>query len=774
MHKLSLITIFFLSFSSSLFAQGFGKNKIQYDYKQWNYIQSKHFDIYYYDGGDPAAEFAAAVAESAYVQISKVIGYKMQERIVIILYNSHNEFEETNLSSQIQDESVGGFTEFFKNRIALPYDGHAEEFRHVIHHELTHAVELQYFYGTGPGAIITGITGFMLPGWFAEGTAEYFSRRWDTESDNFIRDAVLNGYLQPVPNLYGFLAYKGGQAFTYWIERKYGIGKVAQFIRVLKQRKNIDQAFKITFGMSQQEISKLWHDDMKAEYWPEFASRLKPSEFAEPITDHQKDINFVNNSPALSPDGSQIAYLSDNNGAFYIQILSTIDGKKARKLIGGQKENSFEEFKWLRPGISWSPDGREIVFSAKAGEHDVLYIVNVKSGDVSQKLVQPNLNGLWSPSWSPDGEHIAFMGAQRGQSDIYIWNIKEDTVKNVTNDRYSDLEPAWSPDGEHLVFTSDRSVFQKYEDAILPGELLDNTDIFIIHKNGTGIKQVTTDPYSDKSPIFYHSRDTLLFISDRNGIDNIYMATTHDGKEKPLTNFISGAQQLTLSAETHRLAFTSFYNGGYDIYLSKHPVSLWDTLDTLPLTHFRKTEGVNYRDFPSTTLQTADSTKLSKEVRPFRGFIFDDDFRKGKLANKSGALTDKAELPEDQRLLDNGQFIKRNYSPKYTLDYVGGYGGYDPFWGVQGYTQFILSDLMGNQYFALGLNIIRNLANSDFVLSWYYQPRRWDIGVSAFHFSNYYNTGQGIERLQHMGGQMNFQYPLSRFKRFEINAGYTY
>ncbi len=776
MLKRLLQVIFFgLVLSPGVQAQGFGQNKIQYEYQNWQYIQSKHYDIYFYDGGLPAAEFAAAVAESAYVHISEVVGFKMQARTVIILYNSHNDFEETNLSSQIQDESVGGFTEFFKNRVTLPYDGSAEGFRHVIHHELTHALQLQFYYGTGPGSIITGITGFMLPPWFAEGSAEYFSRRWDSESDNFIRDAVLANYLPPIPNLYGFLAYKGGQAFLYWVERKYGIGKIAQLNQVLKRRKNIEETFKSVFGMTQLEMTEVWHDDMKEEYWPEIAARQKPGDYAEAITDHQKNINFVNNSPALSPDGSRLAYLSDNNGAFYIHVLSTIDGEKARKLIGGQKENTLEEFKWLRPGISWSPDGSEIVFAAKAGQNDALYIVDATSGKKRKRLVQPQLNGMWSPAWSPDGSRIAFMGTRKGQSDIYLWYLEKDSVTNLTNDRYSDLEPTWSPNGSKIAFTSDRSTFQKgASDGALLVESLDNTDIFLMASDGSGLRQITADLFTDKSPVFYHSSDTLLFVSDRNGIDNIYFHALSSGEERPLTNLISGANQLTCSIKNQRLAFTSFHKGGYDIYLSKTPFTINDTLKSLRPTAFRKRSGINFRDFPDGGLQEADSTKLSKENRPYRKFVFDDDFKKGTFSEKNNLLAENTELPSDKRLSLNGKFIKRAYTPKFSLDYVGGYGGYDPFWGVQGYTQFIVSDLMGSHRIGVGLNIIRDLANSDLVIGWSYLPRRWDIGTQVFHFSNYFNTGQGIERLEHMGGQMNFQYPFNRFRRFEINLGYTY
>ena len=561
----------------------------------------------------------------------------------------------------------------------------------------------------------------------------------------------------------------------YWVERKYGIGKIAQFNRILKRRKNIEETFKAVFGMTQLELTKVWHDDLKAEYWPEIAARQKPAVNAEASTDHQKDTNFGNNSPALSPDGSRLAYLSDNNGAFYIHLLSTIDGKKARKLIGGQKENTLEEFKWLRPGISWSPDGREIVFAAKAGQNDALYIVDDNSGQKRKKLVQPHLNGMWSPAWSPDGTRIAFMGTSDGQSDIYLWNLPENSVANLTNDRYSDLEPTWSPDGSQIAFTSDRSVFlHNSQPEKLLVESLDNTDIYLMDSDGTDLRQITNNLFTDKSPVFYHSSDTLLFVSDRNGIDNIYFHALADGEERPLTNLISGANQLTCSMVNQRLAVTSFYNGGYDIYLSKTPFTANDTLKMLAPTAFRQRSGLRFRDFPAADLQAADSTALSKENRPYRSFVFDDDFKKASFSEKNNLLATEAISPDEDRITGDGKFRKKAYIPKFSLDYVGGYGGYDPFWGVQGYTQFIVSDLMGSHRIGVGLNIIRDLANSDIMLSWAYLPRRWDVGAQAFHFSNYFSTGQGIERLQHMGGQMNLQYPFNRFSRFEMNLGYTY
>ncbi len=169
-------------------AQYFGKNKVQHKTFEWHYLQSEHFDIYFTEGGEEIAAFTARVAEDSYIQLSKDLKYDLVDRIKMLVYNSHNDFGQTNVDLRPPEESVGGFTEFFKNRVVIPYEGEWEKFRHVIHHELTHAVMLQMVYGAGSQSIITGITQFQMPLWFIEGLAEHQSRGWDRRPE---REAQL-------------------------------------------------------------------------------------------------------------------------------------------------------------------------------------------------------------------------------------------------------------------------------------------------------------------------------------------------------------------------------------------------------------------------------------------------------------------------------------------------------------------------------------------------------------------------------------------------------
>ena len=92
--RYSILTIAIISLA---WGQSFGKNKVQYRDFDWSYIQTHHFDIYFYGGEQSLAEFTSDVAEEAYEQISKHLSWDLRKRVSILVYNSHNEFQQTNV-----------------------------------------------------------------------------------------------------------------------------------------------------------------------------------------------------------------------------------------------------------------------------------------------------------------------------------------------------------------------------------------------------------------------------------------------------------------------------------------------------------------------------------------------------------------------------------------------------------------------------------------------------------------------------------------------------
>lgn len=387
-------------------------------------------------------------------------------------------------------------------------------------HELVHAFMNDLLYGGGFPNSIYSQSAFQQPLWFAEGLSEYLSLGWDTKADMYIRDAALNGYLmQSSP-------YWGGNSIFRFIDDKYGSEKVAELVRKVKQMRDIDKALKSAIGIKFEDMVEQWELYIKRNYWPDIADRQKPDEIEHTtqMTDHEELKCFFNISPAISPNGDKIAFISDRNGYMDVYVMSAIDGKINKKIIDGQDTPDFEELHFLQPGLSWSPDGQNVALAAKSGKVDALYIVDVKSKK-SRKFIF-DLDGAFGSSWSPDGRQIAFQGSNNGQSDIYVYDVETGNLQQITNDIFSDYQPSWSADGKRIAFVSDRGNYVDTE--LLPDDFrmfkydFHNQDIYIMDADGNNLERITYTDYNESWPVWGPNDTKLAYASEKNGIANIF------------------------------------------------------------------------------------------------------------------------------------------------------------------------------------------------------------------------------------------------------------
>ena len=261
-------------------------------------------------------------------------------------------------------------------------------------------------------------------------------------------------------------------------------------------------------------MTEQWHKYIKKEYFPDVAGRDEVKDIAKRLTDHKEGNNFYNVSPTISPDGSKIAVLSDRSGYMDIYILDAVSGKKIKRLVKGSRSINFEELKFLQPGITWSPDSKQIVIAVKAGAHDALYLIDVNTG--KQEKIGFELDGVFTAAWGPDGRQLAFVGNEGGASDIYSYDLDTKEITNITDDVYSDTEPSWSPDGKKIAFVSDRGN-KSNRDATTAKDMLehnyDQRDIYTIDISSGDVSRITNTSYDENYPIlpgrlihFLHSR----------------------------------------------------------------------------------------------------------------------------------------------------------------------------------------------------------------------------------------------------------------------------
>ena len=768
--------LFFTMLLFPLLLPGFGKNKVQYRDFDWKYVQSTHFDVYYYGDTHHLASFCADVAESSYVALKRDFKHDIQNRIPILVYNTHNEFQQTNVIYSHIEESVGGFTEIFKDRVVIPFQGSYEDFRHVIHHELTHAVMFQIFYGGGVGSVVTGMARFQLPLWLAEGLAEYESLGWDTQSDMFMRDATLHGYIPPIDYMSGFMVYKGGQSLMNYIAEKYGSPKIGEILGKIRVARSVDRGLKQTLGVNTEELSKRWQKYLRKKYWPDIKGRDEPEDIAKKMTDHVKERHFINGSPSLSPKGDKLVYLSDQSDYIDIHLIRTVDHKHLGRLVKGQRSDLFEQLHWLRPGMDWSPDGDRIVFAAKGGGRDVLYVLDIQTRDVVQQY-DFEMDGIYSPAWSHDGNTIAFMGLTKGRSDIYLFHLEDETLEPLTLDVFSDMDPTWSPKGDALVFVSDRGDYteaptEKFE---IQNEYYQQYDLYSVDVQTKSVERLTHEEVNVKSPVFSPDANRIAYVSDRSGIDNIYILDRNTGESYAITNLVTGVSQISWSRDGSRLAFSSFYEGGYDIYLMTHPLDI-EAGSVIPketafVSKLRK-EKVDEKEVAVVKDTTSHSPALD-----FRHFVFDSRFQRGDISRdemKENTFLDTSEFKL------NGEYIIKDYKIRFTPDVITGGAGYSQFWGLQGSSQILFSDLLGNHQISLYTDLFYNFKNSNFQVGYFYLPKRTDVGGSIFHFSypyyySYYNTYGSLVyeyiRTRNYGMSLASSRPFDRYRR--LDAGLT-
>jgi Tol biopolymer transport system component len=799
MRRFILISLIICGVAVQMKAQNsvFGKNKVQYKNFHWQYLQTDHFDIYFSQDGYDIAQFAANASEAAYVSIKNLFRYDINNRISFVVYNSHNEFQQTNVVGEYMEEGIGGVTELFKNRVVVPFEGDYGQFRHVIHHELVHAVLNDMFYGGTIQSLISSKAPVQLPLWMNEGIAEYASLKWDNHSDMFLRDATVHNYLPPIEYLGGYFAYRGGQSVWYYISNKYGEQKIAEIFNRIKSVRSVENGFKSTIGLSVKELSERWQKEQKVYYWPDVAKREEPADFSyKRLTNHTKDDNFYNTSPAISPQGDKIAFISDRNDYFDVYLMSALDGKIIDKVVSGQKTKDFEELHLLTPGITWSPDGKKIALTVKAGEHDAIILVDIESG--KQEKIELELDGIFSVDWSKDGNFLTFVGVKAPQSDICLYNIATKEIKNLTSDIFSDMDPVFSPDGKTIYFSSDRGY--NTSPSMMPKDFkiwkynFGQTDLYSIDINSCVIRRITHQPHGSKtSPVISPDGKKIMYISDINGINNIYVQELDSGKFYPITNSISGLYQLSLSYDGSKLVFSSLNEAGFDIYLMLRPFERKLNVTSLEPTEFYKMKYQLPREekpkeiisvvTPSDTIAVrnnivvvADTVGMetgygSGAKADLANYIFSPD----KMRDTTNVPPQISQLDISDNQDSDGNYIPRRYKLNFSPDLIYGAANYSTFYGLEGSTILAFSDMLGDHQIVFQTNLMIDLKNSDYGLAYMYLPNRIDWGFQAFHNAKFLYLGTAnamfdtLYRFRTWGVGAIASYPIDRFNRIDLS-----
>ncbi len=244
---------------------------------------------------------------------------------------------------------------------------------------------------------------------------------------------------------------------------------------------------------------------------------------------------------------SRIAYINKAKGRYALQVADA-DGANPQTIVSSGE-----------PIISpaWSPDGSSIAYVSFEKKKPIIFIQSLTTG---QRITLASFKGNNSaPAWSPDGRKLAIVLSHSANSQIYTINADGTGLKQVTKSSAIDTEPAWSPDGKWIYFTSDRGGNpQIYKVSSLGGEAQrvtfqgehnlsphfspDGKFLGVVRKEGgryviatqdllSGQVQILSEGGQDESPSFAPNGRVILYAI-RAGGRGALAAVSSDGRVK--------------------------------------------------------------------------------------------------------------------------------------------------------------------------------------------------------------------------------------------------
>ncbi len=740
----------------------YGQNKVQYLSSDWRRLQTSHFDIYFNQEGDSVAHFTAERVEGIYQDLSGKLNHHLFRRIPILLHNSPNHFQETNVIRIPLPEAVGGFTEIFKNRIVLPFAGNWPEFAHVLKHEMVHAMVFDMMRGPGGGAmsIVRRLSG--VPLWFSEGLAEWASSPWNIESEFFLIDAVTNGYVPlPTGDMPGYLAYRGGQSFLKFIADNFGAQAIPQILVRMGQGFPLENAFLKVTQVSLEEWGELWIRELRRLYWPELGKRQYAKRISTPMIDHKKDNSYLNATPALSPNGKYLAYASDG-GNWEGIFIKDLEKEESWQIVKNGFVSEHESLHLLSSGFHFSPDSRQLVFISQSRGRDVFHIYDLESKKVVLEIHTP-YHTLRHPVFSPDGKKLAVSAQSTEGADIVIYDLESKTLEALTPDGYFEDHPAFSPDGQKIAFSTDR--FRTPGDTLNPNKL----DVVVMDIESRQMTRLTHSRWNSHSPAFDSTGRGLFFISDRTGLNNLWYCEISTGVATPVTDVLSSVESFSYNPQKDQLAYSLFERGGWNIFLMDDAQQL--RTDSPDSTYFlewaRHPERPYFRSFEIGLLQSYQQYQkdsLAKieenleeeegEEAHLRAIVQRDSLRlKDSLEYVREAYSDTAtEFISDEVVRKEGRYLVTPYEPDWSLDQatvlagVAGGGGAGVSFGGQALVTF--SDLTGDQELQFQLLASGSSFDEiDFFGAYRYLKHQMDYGFYGFHQVSYLGEEVQVDSL---------------------------
>lgn len=537
----------------------FGKNRVQFKNFNWRYYSSDNFDVYFYDGGQDNALIAAKFLEKEFERITDAIGYAPYTKTKLFLYNSVADLQQSNVGVKGKNFTVGGQTNFVKSQVEVAYPGSMIQFKNELVQKTAEMLINDMMFGGSLTDMFQSAYLLTLPEWFIQGAARYIAQGWSIEMDDFIRELFQDKRDIRLTKYDGEDAAIIGQSVWNFIAVRYGRSSISNILNLTRIIRNEESSIVNTLGIPFKLFSRQWqsfYGEMSAQVadvyqFPESDNRVRRK--------NRKSLGY--HQVAFSPSGRYLAYSENKNGRYKV-IVRDLQRQKSRTVHTSGFQLIEQDIDEEAPLLNWANDQTLGIVGQEKGRN-YLWLYNQDSRR-TRSIQLRRFNQVKHFDLS-DNARLAIMSADlNGRNDLFLYNPNRNTFKRLTTDIYDDLHPRFMPDSDEIIFSSNRpndSLYfapTKTRNIQLNQDIKDNFNIFIFNPDqdptDSLLNRVTNTISTDIKPI-PKDENTIYYLSDQQGIYNLYQYQLSDSLFTQVSNYAVSLQDFDIDFKNNRLAF---------------------------------------------------------------------------------------------------------------------------------------------------------------------------------------------------------------------------
>ncbi len=520
----------------------FGKNRVQYKDFTWFYYPSKNFDVYYYIGGEPLAEYTLISSERNLTELEKFFDYSLDEKMQILTYLKQSEYRQSNVGlNEGEGYNIGGVARIMGNKMFVYYEGSHALLDKQIRENISRILFNQMMYGGDWKDVLKSSTLLSVPKWYEEGLISYAANGVTNDCETFIKDYLRSGKFRSFNFLDNAQSKLAGQAFWNYISEVYGENVIPNLLYMSQASRNIESGFLYVLGLSLDSVT----EDFIRFYKEKSAgnkNELLPGETMPPTSNDKEDIKTWRKSLKQlgdvkvryrnkykytqfkqSPDGKYVSYVTHEMGQYRIWLYDVETQKKHCVLKKEYRLDRIADETF--PVTAWHPSSKTLtyVFEKRSNAWLGNYVVEEKK-HVEKELF--SIQKILDMQYSEDGKKLVFSGVNRGQTDLYLYMVIGNNQEQLTNDIWDDLNPRFVAGGSKVIFASNR-----LDDTLRVDVPIDTyrkeKDIYLYNlaTRSRYLERITYTPDADEHHPAEYAPKHYTYLGNQQGFDNRYLAT---------------------------------------------------------------------------------------------------------------------------------------------------------------------------------------------------------------------------------------------------------